>query len=80
MVRMIISLPQEDKQWLDAYSRHRRQSAEKTVRGAVADLRKNSRDRKNNTKALDRAFGLWRNKKIDALDLVRSLRSEWAGR
>ncbi len=75
MVRTIISLTENEKHWVDSYSRSRHISLAETVRIAIKKLRE-----ENNQSAssiLDKTSGIWKRKKTDSESLVEKLRNEW---
>ncbi|MBF0594738.1 MAG: hypothetical protein HQL22_07205 [Candidatus Omnitrophica bacterium] len=76
MVRAIISLHEDEKAWLDRYSRRKGQSVAETIRLAVRQLR-NAERKAVPEDVLNRVSGLWKNRKINALDYVEQQRSEW---
>lgn len=74
--RTIITLPKEDKAWLEDYGHKHHQSMAEIIRYAISFFRKNSK--KNSRKALlKETSGLWKHKEKDALELVNELRNEW---
>ena len=79
MARTIISLPDDDKRWLDAYSHATHQSLAKTVRLAIKFYRQQQKAGVKKD-ALSMTSGLWQARKIDALGYVQKMRKEWDGR
>ena len=76
MIRTLISLEEKDKRWLDSYSRRKHQSIAETVRQALHDYRDRS-DVDEKSDLLNLTAGLWRDKGIEGLDYIDSLRNEW---
>ena len=76
MVRTLISLPESDKIWLDAYSHRHRRSRAEIVRRALHNFRRAVEDG-GFKPSLRATAGLWKGRGIDAVDYVRRLRSEW---
>ena len=71
-MRAIIDLPNAQVQELDRLRRRNRVSRTELVRQAVtAFLEQQHREQ------ACKAFGLWKKKPVDALDLQRRLRQEW---
>jgi hypothetical protein len=76
MIRTIISLDKEDKDWLDAHSRERGVTMTSLVRQAVAMLRaKEESERPPLGVLLEDTTGIW--KAGDGLDYQEGLRDEW---
>ena len=71
-VRTIIDLPDEQLEALDAHCVRERISRAEAVRRAVAGHLKADRG-----PAVRRAFGLWRGRPEDALELEAGLRADW---
>ena len=79
MTRTIISISDEDKAWLDHYSRRHHQSLAETVRQAVGHFRSRMH-RPVEDSVLEETAGIWRHKAIDGLTYTESLRGEWENR
>ncbi|MGQ0645082.1 MAG: ribbon-helix-helix protein, CopG family [Elusimicrobiota bacterium] len=77
MVRTIVSLPKEDKAWVDKFSRARRQPSAETIRRAIRSYRKSVERGGSGGDALRVTAGIWKGRVSDALRHVRRLRSEW---
>ena len=77
MVRMIISLPESDKKWLEQTGRRERVSAAELVRRAVAQLRTSSPE-STFRKAVMESAGRWKKSRTDSQALVDAMRDEWA--
>ena len=71
-VRTIVDLPADQLEALDAFCVREGISRAEAVRRAVADHLKAQR-----RPAVKRAFGLWRDRREDALELEARLRAEW---
>lgn len=76
MVRMIISLPEKDKKWLDRTGRHRGISSAELVRQAVMRLRESEPAAELGERVVAYA-GRWKNFKTDGQKYVDSLRDAW---
>jgi hypothetical protein len=76
MVRTLISLPEEDKAWLDKMARSQRIATSALVRKAVAEFRSRTESDPGSFEKLHESVqGLW--KKGDSVAYVRKLRKEW---
>ncbi len=71
-MRTIVDLPGDLLEALDAYCVREGTSRAEGVRRAVAGHLKAQR-----RPAVERAFGLWRDRREDALDIEARLRAEW---
>lgn len=76
MVRMIISLPESDKKWLEQTGRRHRISSAEVVRRAVARMR-NSAPGDDLHDAIMASAGRWKKSARDSQDVVDAMRSEW---
>ena len=76
MIRILISLEEKDKRWLDWYSRGRGQSSAETVREAIRQLR-NTDSEQMKLELLDHTAGIWESRGTDGLDYVDRIRDEW---
>ena len=77
MIRTVISLALEDKQWLDAVARSEDATMTEVVRRAVRHYR-SSMVKKNSgslSSLLNKTSGVWR--KSDGLVYQRKIRAEW---
>lgn len=76
MIRTVISLDEEDKQWLDARAREKHVPMAEVVRQAVHRLREESaREARGMDELLQKTSGIW--KKGDSLAYQRRMRAEW---
>jgi len=71
-VRTIIELPQEQLDALESVCRRDGISRAEAIRRAIAH---HVRDGRASTR--DRAFGLWRGRRLDGVTYQRRLRREW---
>ena len=79
MSRMIITLADDDKRWLQVVSRLQKQSMAETIREAIRQYRE--RGEKSNLKRVVReTAGAWGTSEEDSQDYVNRLRSEWENR
>jgi len=78
MARTIITIDDQDKDWLTSYSRARRQSMAETVRQAVR-LYRDQVSVESEAQMLRETAGIWRLRGKDGLDYQRELRAEWTG-
>ena len=76
MTRTIISLPQEEKQWLESYGRLHRISSAEVVRRAIRDLRLGTPGKSLRT-VLKETAGAWTSVQGDSRAYVETLRKEW---
>ena len=72
--RTIITLPEEDKRWLEGYSKAHSVSVAEAVRRAIRILRRAS-GQESYRKLVDETRGIW--KGDDGLQYQREIRSEW---
>ncbi|MCF8107639.1 MAG: hypothetical protein K9J81_01460 [Desulfohalobiaceae bacterium] len=72
--RTIITLPDEDKAWLEQYSRLRGISMAEGIRSALKLLREN-KHQETYRSLVERTRGIWT--QGDGLTYQRKLRSEW---
>ena len=75
MVRTIITLEDSDKRWLDRYSGRQGQSTAETIRNAIKEFQKKSRE-SDHHRVLKATAGLLKGKD-DSVRFVRELRKEW---
>jgi len=71
-MRTIVDLPEEQIRALAEVCRREKISRAEAVRRAVAEYAS-----RHATGDADRAFGLWRGRRIDGLSYERRLRREW---
>lgn len=76
MTRTIISIPEDEKAWLDSYSRRHRISSAEVIRRAIREFRR-KKSEKNLAAVLRETSGAWASLKIDSRDHVDALRKEW---
>ncbi|PIU94189.1 MAG: hypothetical protein COZ06_00160 [Armatimonadetes bacterium CG_4_10_14_3_um_filter_66_18] len=79
MTRTLITISEDDKRWLDHYSRAHQQSMAETIRQAVSDFRTRLSGHTQDA-LLEETAGIWRRRAVDALDYTRGLRDEWESR
>jgi hypothetical protein len=72
--RIIISIPDEDKLWLEGYSKVHQISVAEAIRQGIGQLKRNQREQ-TYQQLVKRTGGIW--KKIDALEYQRKMRAEW---
>ncbi|MBI2094873.1 MAG: hypothetical protein HYT89_01750 [Candidatus Omnitrophica bacterium] len=75
MVRTIVTIEESDKKWLDRYSHRHDQSTAQTIRFAIKNFQKKSRE-SDYRKTLKDTTGLLKGKD-DSVRFVRKLREEW---
>ena len=74
-MRTIITIPEQDKKWLDSYSRSKKISRAKIIREALQEYKKrHSKDAYQ--EAIEKTFGLWAGRNGDALEYVNKLRED----
>ncbi|MEE9431529.1 MAG: hypothetical protein V3V16_10835 [Melioribacteraceae bacterium] len=76
MTRTIISIPEDMKVWLDNYSKTNKKPTAETIREALKEY-KVKIENESKIDLLSQTSGLWKEKNIDGLEYVKSLRSEW---
>jgi hypothetical protein len=72
--RIIISIPEEDKLWLEGYSKTEKISLAEAIRQGIGQLKK-SKGQKTYQKLVEKTRGTW--KKGDGLAYQEKLRAEW---
>ena len=72
--RIIISIPEEDKLWLEGYSKTEKISLAEAIRQGIGQLRK-SKGQQTYQKLVEKTRGTW--KKVDGLAYQEKLRAEW---
>ncbi|MCX6564156.1 MAG: hypothetical protein NTU60_11215 [Candidatus Aminicenantes bacterium] len=80
MVRTIISISSEEKQWLDAYSRRHGLSSAEIVRRAIDHYRRQVGKEKNLRRILQETAGAWSSFRGDSQAYVDKRRAEWKSR
>ena len=76
MVRTLVSIEESDKRWLDRYSDKHKQSTAETIRLAIREFQKKSRESGYRTVLKD-TMGLFKGRE-DSVKFVRKLRNEWS--
>ncbi|MBU0476068.1 MAG: hypothetical protein KKF62_18125 [Bacteroidetes bacterium] len=76
MTRTLISIPQELKIWLDDYSKKNNKPTAETIREAIKAFR-NKMEMESKVDLLSQTSGLWKDKHLNSIDYVESLRNEW---
>jgi metal-responsive CopG/Arc/MetJ family transcriptional regulator len=71
-MRTIVDLPPDHVEALDVHCRRENISRAEAVRRAVAAYL-----RDQNHSAAERAYGLWRDRRLDGLKYQQALRREW---
>ena len=76
MTRLLLSIPDEMKSWLEQYSHSTNQPIAKTIRDAISEfiVERQSLDANEMIKS---TAGIWVDKKIDGLEYVNKIRGEW---
>jgi len=74
--RMIITLSEDDKLWLERYSRAQKISLAESIRKGVRTLKAKD-GQKTYVRLVESTYGLW--KKGDGLKYQTKIRSEWRG-
>lgn len=78
MIRTLISLEKEDKEWLSQFSNERGQSVSETIRQAIRHFIENVPQKRD--EIFTRAAGLWAHHKKDGLEYQEEIRNEWSER
>ena len=78
MVRTVVSLPEDDKRWLDAEAEREGVSMTQVIRLAVSRLRAETKRAKTFDTLLMTTAGIGTGQ--DAVALQKKLRKEWDGR
>jgi predicted DNA-binding protein len=76
MMRTIITLPRDLKNWLDSYSKAHNKPTAETIREAIVAYKTNV-EKKSYSNLLKKTKGIWKDRNIDGLDYVESLRGQW---
>lgn len=76
MTRTIISLPEDEKRWLESYGRRHKISSAEVVRRAIIEYRRRKCE-KSLAAALQETSGAWTSIKGDSREYVDALRREW---
>lgn len=79
MTRTIISIPADEKRWLESYGRRHRISSAEVVRRAIREYRQRKADKSLAGVLLETA-GTWISVKGDSREHVEGLRKEWERR
>jgi Mor family transcriptional regulator len=72
--RIIVSIPDEDKLWLEGYSKVHQISVAEAIRQGIGELKKSQRQQ-TYQQLVERTGGIW--KKGDGLEYQRKMRAEW---
>lgn len=72
--RTIITLPEEDKKWLESYGKAHGVSVSEAIRQSVKKLKENQAD-ETYSLMITKTKGLW--KRGDGLEYQKSVRAEW---
>ena len=76
MIRSIISITRDDKDWLDRYGRRNRVSSAELVRRAIKEYRTRV-ERRDLQAVIRETAGSWKSVKGDSQKLVNGMRKEW---
>jgi Arc/MetJ-type ribon-helix-helix transcriptional regulator len=76
MTRTIISLPEDDKKWLDGYAGRQRISSAEVIRRAISEYR-TKRSQKDLGAVLRETAGSWSSVSGDSREYIDALRREW---
>ena len=76
MIRSIISITRNDKEWLDRYGRRNKVSSAELVRRAFKEYRTRV-ERRNLQTVIRETAGSWKSVKGDSQKLVNGMRKEW---
>jgi hypothetical protein len=79
MTRTIISIPEDEKAWLETYGRRHRISSAEVIRRAIREFRRIKSD-KGLAAVLRETAGTWTSPRGDSRDYVDALRKEWEGK
>lgn len=74
--RTIITLPEEDKEWLETYGHANQISMAEAIRRGIHKLKENE-VQETYRAIVENTQGIW--KQGDGLDYQRKMRSEWQG-
>jgi hypothetical protein len=76
MTRTILSIPEDEKKWLESYGRRHRISSAEVVRRAIREYRLKD-SQKGLAGVLKETAGTWTSLKGETQDHVDALRDEW---
>ncbi|KAA3617373.1 MAG: hypothetical protein D8M58_02675 [Calditrichaeota bacterium] len=76
MTRLLLSLPDEMKKWLEQYSHNVNQPIAKTIRDAITEYIDDRKSLDTN-EIIKRTAGIWKVKNIDGLEYSNSIRKDW---
>ena len=79
MIRMIVSMPAEEKKWLEEYGRRHRLSAAEVIRRALKLYRRQAARPRNLQDILGQTHGTWKSVTGDSQAYVDRIRGEWDG-
>lgn len=76
MNRLLLSIPDEMKSWLERYSNSANQPIAKTIREAISEYI-DGRKSLNSDDIIKKTAGILKEKKIDGLEYSNTIRNEW---
>jgi hypothetical protein len=76
MTRTIISMPEDEKAWLESYSRRHQISSAEIIRRAIREFRR-IKSGKDLAAVLRKTTGTWTSLKGDSRDHVEAWRKQW---
>ncbi|MGB7295615.1 MAG: hypothetical protein WBC70_08495 [Candidatus Aminicenantales bacterium] len=76
MTRTILSIPEDEKTWLESYGRRHRISSAEVIRRAIQEFRR-TKSEKGLAAVLRKTTGTWTSLKDDSRNHVEALRKEW---
>jgi Arc/MetJ-type ribon-helix-helix transcriptional regulator len=76
MVRIIVSLPEEDKKWLEYYGRKHRLSAAEVIRRALKLYRRQV-SQGGYERVIRETAGAWKSVKVDSQEYIEAMRADW---
>jgi hypothetical protein len=76
MTRTIISMPEDEKKWLESYGKRHGISGAEVVRRAIGEFRR-KKPEKSLAAVLRETAGAWTSIKGDSRDHVDAMRKEW---
>jgi hypothetical protein len=77
MIRTLLTVSEEDRNWLQHYSREEGKSIAEIIRRAIGLLRQVSRTTPKRGDYLAKSAGIWAHKSVDGLRYMQALRKEW---
>jgi len=76
MTRLLLSIPDEMKIWLERYSHSTNQSIAKIIRKTISDFITETKTFEKDG-IIKSTAGLWKEKNIDGLEYSNNIRDEW---